>query len=92
MKPLLNSDEICEYMGISYNRFLQYTREDESFPARKMGGEWRADRDELKAWFINQPKSKSNIIDISAKRKRGRPPIKSRTISQPAGGWTIKIP
>lgn len=91
MKPLLNSEEVCEYLGISYGRFLQYTREDSTFPARKMGGEWRADPDELRDWFFHQPKSKSKIIEMSSRKKRGRPPKEPRLLSQPEG-WTVKIP
>lgn len=99
MQPLLNSDQICEYLQISYNRFLRYTREDPTFPARKAGGTWKADPDELRAWFQAQPNgtaasreehgASQNLVQIAPRRKRGRPPVR---LAAPAGGWQVRIP
>lgn len=89
MKSLLNSEQICQYLNISYNRFLQYTREDPTFPARKLGGEWKADPDELKSWFQAQPGcGPANVVQMEPRKKRGRP---VRSVPPP-GGWQIMIP
>jgi hypothetical protein len=91
MKPLLNSDQICEYLNISYGRFLHYTREDSTFPARKLGGEWKADPDELQEWFKSQPGcGMENVVQLEQRRKRGRPP--RATMIAPRGGYQIRIP
>lgn len=92
MKSLLNSEQICQYLNISYGRFLRYTREDSAFPARKLGGEWKADPDELQEWFKSQPGCgrETNVVQMVQRRKPGRPP-RSAMIA-PRGGYQIRIP
>lgn len=88
MKPLLISDQICEYLGISYRRFLQYTQEDPTFPAWKVGGKWKVDPDELLDWVKNQPGcgEQNKVIQMP---RRGRP---INNTSRPPGGWQVVVP
>lgn len=90
MKPLLKSAEIMDYLDIGRRKFQELVNEDNTFPARKLGGEWRVDPDELKEWFRNQPGAgeQANVVQMPTK-KRGRP-IKSN--AAPPGGWQINIP
>lgn len=95
MKKLWDSKQICEYLGWSYRYFIKVCHSDPSFPAHKIGG-WRADPDELEAWFKNKPKGaagadhkvpvikSTNRNNNSAKRTNRRIP--------PPGGWQITIP
>lgn len=91
MKPLLNSEQICQYLNISYRRFIRYTQEDITFPARKLGGEWKADPDEVREWFKSQPGCgrETNVVQMVQRRKPGRPP---RTMPTLRGGYQIRIP
>ena len=47
MKPLLNTNEICEYLRISRSQFYRLIRENRSFPVYQVGGRWKADRGDL---------------------------------------------
>lgn len=89
MIPLLNSTQICEYLSISYSRFLQHVREDSTFPARKIGGEWKCDIDELRTWVLNQPCSK-DLIDERSKKNKGS--VKTSKQKNAVGGWIVNIP
>lgn len=90
MKPLLNSQEVMNYLSISRRKFQELVSSDTTFPARKIGGVWKTDIDELKEWFRNQPGAgqQVNVVQMPT-RKRGRPPKQTVT---PKGGWEIKIP
>lgn len=92
MEPLLDSKGIQKYLGISYSRFLKYTREDPTFPVRKIGGEWKSDPSELRSWFCNQPTPLELIESRQQAPKRKGRPLSSARIQKPANEWTINIP
>jgi len=89
MKPLWDSTQVREYLGISYRKFIDLTH-DPSFPARKVRGRWRVDPEELEEWFKNQPGNQENVVQMPPKRKRGRP-LKAR-LTPPPGGWQVRMP
>lgn len=76
MEPLWDSKKITEYLGIDYKTYLKIIREDQAFPARKVGGSWKADPEELRDWFRDQGKqvNNGNVVEIN-KPLRGRPPL-----------------
>ena len=53
---LLNLNQTCEYLGISYNQMYHSIRNSD-LPAHKIGKVWRVHFGELEAWVKNQPKS-----------------------------------
>lgn len=79
MEPLLTREQACNYLGIQVDTFRKLTNNDSEFPARKIGGQWRCDAQELKNWVAKQPKtpkhrnSVDNVVDI--KPRRGRPTL-----------------
>ena len=76
MDHLWDSNKINTYFGFNYNTFLKLIRDDETFPVRKVMGQWKADPQELQEWFRNQGKQTNNrnVVEISRPR-RGRPPM-----------------
>jgi hypothetical protein len=88
MNPLMNSDQVCDYLQISYRRFLQYTQEDSTFPARMIGGKWKVDADELKKWVMTQTNDQV-AEEKPAIKKRGRPPKK---LTHSRGNYQVNMP
>ena len=95
MTQLWTPQEVCGYLKISYRQFLKFTTTDPTFPARKIGGQWRMDPDELKAWVSEQQTPRETVIVVPiSSRKRGRPSKKpTKTASKrPPGGWELTLP
>lgn len=55
MEKLLNTEEVKDILGISYRRLMKYIAEDDTFPARKIGGAWKVRPSELNEWIEVQP-------------------------------------
>ncbi len=95
MNQLWTPQEVCKHLKISYRQFLKFTAMDPTFPARKIGGQWRLDPDELKRWVSDQqaPRDKVVVVPI-ASRKRGKPSKHktARTTTAPPGGWKLTLP
>ncbi|MEM2983336.1 MAG: helix-turn-helix domain-containing protein, partial [Candidatus Bathyarchaeia archaeon] len=50
MKRTLTSDEVCQFLRISRQKFYRLVKKGE-FPARKVGSEWRILKDDLRAYI-----------------------------------------
>ncbi len=76
MEPLWDINQVCEYLVISTKTFTRITINDPTFPARKIRGLWRCDKDQLKLWVEAQRSTpdRRNVIEIT-KPRRGRPPL-----------------
>jgi len=55
MKKLLNIREILDLLRIHQNTFYRLCQRDETFPAQKIAGRYKADPDKLEAWINAQP-------------------------------------
>lgn len=76
MEPLIDITEVCVYLGICTRTFTRLTINDPTFPARKIRGQWRCDKEQLKDW-VNAQRStpeRRNVVNIN-KPRLGRPPI-----------------
>jgi excisionase family DNA binding protein len=72
LEPLLKMNEICQYLGVSRDTVTLFTETDSTFPAKKIGGQWKCKRQALEDWVDAQsgkPKHR-NTVDIP---RRGRP-------------------
>lgn len=95
MDQLWTPQEACQYLKISYRQFLKFTATDPTFPACKIGGQWRIDPDELKRWVSEQQTPKQTVIVVPiVSRKRGRPANRktAKTTAKPLGGWQLTLP
>lgn len=54
LQPLMETDEIFAYLGIGQTTFYRIIADDDTFPARKIRGRWKADPEE-----VNHPRLKS---------------------------------
>ena len=81
--PLLTIQDTIEYLRISPSRLNVLLRDDASFPAHKIGGEWRFIADDLEDWVRTHPKrinryrftpatSKSGTKVVAGKEKIGQ--------------------
>lgn len=93
MTQLWTPQEVRQYLKISYRQFLKFTATDPTFPAHKIGGQWRIDPDELKAWVAAQEGPRQSVIISLNSRKKGRPPKrKPAKTAKPPGGWKLTLP
>ena len=69
---LLNTNQACEYLGISYTQMYHLIRNSD-LPAHKIGKVWRIHFGELEAWVRKQPKSiseyKQTTTPVSSMRE-----------------------
>lgn len=51
-KEILNTKEICEFLGISRSTMLKYAKNDPFFPAKQTGKrcKWFGNREALRYW------------------------------------------
>ena len=54
-KPWLKAAEAARNRGVSKRTFYSWMERYEDFPARKIGGCWWVDMDELDSWFRSRP-------------------------------------
>lgn len=77
MKKLLNVNEILDILGIHENTLYKLCQRDETFPVRKIAGRYKADPDELEAWYKAQPtfiqEHEQKLMQIA--KRPGRTPI-----------------
>ena len=69
---LITSAETCEFLSISRSHFYDICREDETFPAYKVGTEYRVDQEGLVSWLKDQ----KNKPERTKSRSTGRPPAR----------------
>jgi hypothetical protein len=54
VEPLWTTKELSTYLGKSKNALSEFLNRGSDFPAFKIGSEWRADPEEVKAWVRRQ--------------------------------------
>jgi hypothetical protein len=54
VEPLWTTKELGAYLGKGKNALSEFLNRAQDFPAFKIGSEWRADPEEIKAWVRRQ--------------------------------------
>jgi hypothetical protein len=88
---LIETPEICSYLGISPETLKRYVALYPQMPVKKLGGRYKANPDDLREFVRNFLMSKpEGTAPISKLVKGGRK--SNPAANPPRGGWQIKDP
>lgn len=86
---LIETKEICSYLGITPETLKRYVNQYPQMPVKKFGGRYKANPDDLKE-FVRKFLSTPEVFVNTARSSKGSR-AKKKAIPPP-GGWQVKDP